>query len=56
MPRTTEIAAQSLDVDDMDALLLKKIEELTREAIARQKRCDDLQKQVSGLNVKLNAR
>jgi hypothetical protein len=56
VPSTAEVQAHGVDVGDMDALLLKKIEELTLYAIAQQKRCDLLEKQVLDLNAQLEGK
>ncbi len=53
VPSTAEVAQGGVDVGDMEALLLKKVEELTLYAIAQQQRCDLLEKQVLELNAKL---
>lgn len=53
VPSANEVEKNGLDLGDNQAVLLKKIEELTLYAIDQQKKIDDLQSQVKNLQVEI---
>lgn len=54
IPSAEEISKNGLDVGDTQALLLKKIEELTLYLIEQNKRLDDQEKELRSLRMKAN--
>ena len=53
-PSTSEVKKDGLDLGDNQAVLLKKIEELTLYLIQQQKENEELKKQLSDLSSDLN--